>query len=185
MHRSHEEFRLLCDQGRSPADVIESLRQNSEMKEAADQFMGFGLFRIDDLLPKKMLADFSWRTGECLSFLDGSEQGGWPTKIWPISQKPFLCVNDLYYCFDAHSLFDNIYRVVQREVLTQEPAYRNTWNEAQKIVSETMPLDLLRVILPGASAFPTVYYRTRELDALGKRNWSELDGVVAFEDHLL
>lgn len=163
---------------------LKSQLANPKLKKAATNIGGVELHRVDDYLPKALLRELSWAPGECTTFVDGQEQSGWPTRLWPRTLRPFLAVGDSFYCFDVHGLFDNIYRVLQRTVLRLEPTYRDEWKEAQKAVSEEFPLTLLRRLCPNARVNASVFYQTKELDKLGRRKWFELDGLVCVDDHL-
>lgn len=166
------------------AAVTAGLQADPELEQAADQFFGTGLFRVDGCLPEPLLRALSWQPGECREFLDGRPFSGWPTRVWPRTLRPFLAIDGSYYCFDVHSLFDHVYRVLQRIILAQEPGYRHAWDEAQKTMSEALPLRLFRQLCPGATTWSSVFYKTRELDPLGARKWCELDGLVCADDHL-
>jgi hypothetical protein len=188
--KGHKEYLQAAEQagGDERAAVLkekmESLGNDKEFRDAFGNLFGVGLFKIDEFLPKSLLEDLSWGVGECRDFVDGGDQSGWPTRVWPRSRRPFLSVGGSYYCFDVHTLFDHIYRVLRRAVLAREPAYRIGWNEAQKAVSEALPLKLFKKLCPGAKSWQSVFYQTREVDAFGTRRWCELDGLVAYEDHL-
>jgi hypothetical protein len=164
--------------------ALESLHGDDSFKDAFRRLFGAELFRIDQYLPKALLEDLSWAPGECLGFIDQNPQSGWPTRIWPRTKRPFLRVKGSYYCFDVHTLFDHIYRVLERTVRAKEPGYAQTWNDRQKEVSEDLPFKLLGKLLPGAKSWRPVYYETDELDAHGRRKWCELDGLVTYDDHL-
>ncbi len=190
MHDAHEAYvkaaegKATNEQDAVLQEKLDELRKDDEVQAAFGNFFGTGLFKIDAFLPKTLLEDLSWRVGECTNFVDGGDQSGWPTRVWPRSRRPFLSIDGSYYCFDVHTLFDHIYRVLQRTVLTREPEYRLAWSDAQKTVTEAWPLKLFGKLLPGAKTWQSVYYQTREVDARGTRRWCELDGLLAYDDHL-
>ncbi len=164
--------------------ALESLHGDEGFKDAFKRLFGAELFRIDRHLPKALLDDLSWSPGECQGFIDQNPQSGWPTRIWPRTRRPFLKVKGGYYCFDLHTLFDHIYRVLERTVRAKESGYAQMWNKRQKEVSEELPFKLLGKMLPGATTWRSIYYETDEVDAHGRRKWCELDGLVAYDDHL-
>ena len=166
------------------AAKMKSLTEDQGLRKAATNIGGVELYRVDDYLPKALLRELSWAPGECKTFVDGQDQSGWPTRVWPRTLRPFLAIGDSFYCFDVHSLFDNIYRVLQRTVIRLEPGYRDKWNKAQKTVSEEFPLKLLRRLCPGARVYSSIFYQTKELDPRGHRKWCELDGLICVDDHL-
>ncbi len=163
--------------------TIQALR-NEDIQIAFDRIYGFGLFVIDRYLPRPLLEDLSWAPGECRDFIDGQAQSGWPTRIWPRSRRPFLKIGESYYCFDMHTLFDHIYRVLERTVRDKEPIYRQRWNDRQKEVSEQLPFTLFAKLLPGARTWRGVCYEIDEVDIHGRRKWCEVDGLLVYEDHL-
>jgi hypothetical protein len=81
------------------------------------------------------------------------------------------------------TLFNNLYRVLQRAVLRLAPEYRQTWNDRQKAISEALPFTYLERLLPGAKVYRPVYYRWRTGD--GPAQWYEADGLLIYDDHLL
>jgi hypothetical protein len=186
LHESYKEHTRLADRGDMAA--LEShkaqLQGDHQFRDALDNIFSAGLFKVDDYLTEKLLVDLAWSPGECSDFIDGEEQSGWPTRIWPRTRRPFLAIDGSYYCFDVHTLFDHIYRVLQRAVLRHEPSYRHKWEAAQKETSEEFPITLFRRILPHARVWSGVHYLSTELDANGERKWCEADAVIACEDHL-
>jgi len=97
--------------------------------------------------------------------------------------RPFICLDSRVYCFDIFSLFDNLYRVLQRIIFRLDPGYRTIWNERQKLVSEALPFKYLKHLLPSAIQYGPVYYRWKVGN--GPAQWYEADGLVHFGDHLL
>lgn len=152
--------------------------------EAMNNVGGLGLFDVGryTALPPSLLDALSWRPGEDTDFFAAGEFRGWPLRIWPIMQRPFLRLDDRTLCFDAFSLFDNIYRVLRRIVITRAPAYGELWNERQKEVTERLPFDYLGRLLPGARIYRPVYYWWAP-DG-GRKQRHEADGLVLYEDHL-
>lgn len=166
------------------AETMSRLQTDQKTQRAANNIFGLGLFKIDDLLPHHLLRDLSWAPGECTTFMDSGSQSGWPTRIWPRSQRPFITVDGSYYCFDVHTLFDHFYRVLQRLVQTREPAYQQAWNDGQARASEDFPLKMFLKLLPGAKVWSSIHYQVKKLDMHGNKRWCEVDGLVVFEDHL-
>jgi len=72
---------------------------------------------------------------------------------------------------------------MQRIVFRLAPAYKTTWNERQKAISEDLPLRYLSQLLPGAQVFRQVYYRWTA--GAGAAQWHEADGLVIYDDHLI
>lgn len=133
-------------------------------------------------LPRKLLDELAWSPGEEKDFFSEGELRGWPLRIWPIFKRPFIRLNGRYYCFDLYSLFDNIYRCMQRIILRLKPDYRETWNKIQQEISEGLPFKYLERLLPGAKVLSQVFYHGRT-DA-GTIGWCETDGLLIYDDHL-
>lgn len=89
-------------------------------------------------LPRELLDDLAWSPGEDREFLAEGQFRGWPLRRWPIFKRPFMRLDGRYYCFELSSLFDNLYRVMHRVVLSRKPKYQETWNNIQKNLSESL-----------------------------------------------
>ncbi len=135
-------------------------------------------------LPKPLLEDLSWSQGEDKEFFKEGQYSGWPLREWPVQKRPFLKLNGRYYCFDNYSLFDNIYRVIQRIIIAKKRGYSVSWNDRQQEVSERVPIELFRKLLPGVQVFNSVHYRWYSGSGGGK-NWCEADALLVYEDHLI
>ena len=190
MFSAFEEYRKAAD-GADEAKMailltakLESMKQDQALRKAITNIHGVDLFRVDEYLPNALLRELSWAPGECTTFFDGQDQSGWPTRVWPRTLRPFLAIGTSFYCFDVHSLFDNIYRVLQRSILRLEPSYRHTWDTKQKSASEAFPLKLFQKLFPQAKILQSIFYQTKEFDANSQRKWCELDGLVCVDDHL-
>lgn len=148
------------------------------------RFYGTNLFDVQKTtkLPEKLLAELTWSPGEETDFFTEGEFRGWPLRIWPVFKRPFIRLNNRYYCFDLYSLLDNIYRVMERIVIRLKPDYRETWNSIQKRLSENLPFEYFERLLPGAEILKSVYYRG-QTDA-GTTGWCEADGLLIYDDHL-
>jgi preprotein translocase subunit SecA len=162
--------------------------EDRELAAQRDRFAGamFGLDLFDvgknTVLPKALLDALSYSPGEDTEFFAPGEFAGWPLRIWPIMRRPFVRLNGSTYCFDIFSLFDNIYRVLRRIVVELEPAYKESWNDRQKAVSEELPFTYLTRLMPGARAYRPIYYRWKI--GGGPAQWHEADGILIYEDHL-
>lgn len=176
-----------------PALNLEELRDKVfEDKDLASrrEKVGGGLFGLDlfdvaknTALPKALLDELAWSPGEDTEFLAPGEFSGWPLRIWPIMQRPFIRLSGKTCCFDFFSLFDNIYRVLRRVIIQYDASYGSTWNERQKAVTEELPFIYLDRLLPGAKVYRPVHYRWKS--GVGPPQWHEADGILIFADHLL
>jgi hypothetical protein len=150
---------------------------------AGGRFLGFDLFDVGKLtdLPNELLDLLAWEPGQDLEFLSEGPMRGWPLRIWPTFKRPFLKHEGRYYCFDLHSLFDHAFRVLEKALFAKCPDLKQRWIAQRKVTSEELPKVYLRKILDGASDYGEIYYPNGPLKADG---WSELDGLIAFDDHL-
>jgi preprotein translocase subunit SecA len=149
------------------------------------EVFGMDLFDVgkNTALPQALLDALSWSPGEDAEFFAPGEFCGWPLRIWPIMRRPFIRLDGQIFCFDIFSLFDNIYRVLRRVVVSREPSYDDTWNKRQQAVSEELPFTYLARLLPGARTYRPVYYWWAPRGGRAQRH--EADGLVIFDDHLL
>lgn len=165
--------------------IIGDKNKKDKFRESFNKLFSYDLFDVGKITgwTEKLLRELSYAPGENTEFFQKGNFCGWPLRIEPIRTRPFLFINDKYYCFDVISLMDNIYRIVQKTIKRLSPAYENKWNDKQKEVSETLPIQLLKDILPGATSYESVYFRWLGTDGV-KKDWQETDGLVIFDDHL-
>lgn len=146
---------------------------------------GLDLFDLEKIsnLPEPLLDELSWEPDQDTEFLKEGDYKGWPLRIWPIFKRPFIKLNGRYYCFELYSLFDNFYRSLQRIIIRKKPDYHSEWNKKQQNISEQIPFELFKYLLPGAQIYQSVYYRWHT-GQKGVKQWCEADGLVFYHDHL-
>jgi hypothetical protein len=176
----------------SPSKSIDELRNRvfedpdlaSKREKVRGEMFGVDLFDVELVtgLPKNLLDELVWSRGEDDEFFAPGEFSGWPLRVWPTMKRPFIRINGRILCFDMFALFDRFYRVLQRVIFQLEPAYKKTWNDRQKAVSEQLPLNYFQRLLPGAQVYGAVHYRWKT--AGGATEWCETDGLVIYDDHL-
>ena len=166
--------------------VVEENGWEERGNKAFGQFLGSNLCNMQKTtaLPKKLLDELSWGQGEDTDFFAEGEFKGWPLRIWPTFKRPFIQIAGQYYCFDLHSLFDNIYRIMQRIILRLDPTYAETWNKTQQELSEALPFKYLSVILPGATGCQSAYYKWFPKESNTRKDWCEVDGILIYDDYL-
>ncbi|MCR8633213.1 SEC-C metal-binding domain-containing protein [Paenibacillus radicis (ex Xue et al. 2023)] len=158
-----------------------------ELKESVtNRLFGYDLFDVRKItgLPDSLLRELAWKPGEDKDFFATGEYAGWPLRKLPIEVRPFISIDKNYYCFDLYSLFDNLYRVIQRLIIRLKPEYKQEWNTKQKEVSEELPFRLFCNLLSGAEVFQSIYYPS-STGKSGKKEWCENDGIIIFDDHLI
>lgn len=164
--------------------VIEELGLEELRDSALGKIRGYDLFDVQKVtgLPDTLLRKLSWAPGEEKNFFAEGEYAGWPLRRTPVEERPFIFINDKYYCFDLYSLFENLYRIIQRLLFTLKPEYKSIWNERQKEVSEELPFSLFDKLLDKPEMYKSIYYPS----PVGKkRHWCENDGIIIFDDHII
>lgn len=132
--------------------------------------------------PIKFIQELSLQQGEYQDFYEDELQV--MLKESPIKYKPFICINDKYYCFSINNLMDNFYRVILRVMRGKKNSFSNRINEIQNDLSEALPLKFFKSILPKASMFSSVYYKA-PVGANGKNEWCECDGIILYDDVMI
>ena len=182
--------RGLLDKDVDIGEALNAVTVENGWEERRDRVFGLSpntdLYNVQKLtkLPKELLDELSWGQGEDVDFFAEGEFKGWPLRIWPIFKRPFIRLAGQYYCFDLSALFDNIYRVMQQIILRIKPNYKETWNKTQQNLSENLPLKYLEAILPGAKVYQSAYYKWSPNESSTKKEWCEVDGLLAYDDHL-
>lgn len=166
------------------AEVVREKGWEQRKTAAFGRFLGMDLFDVQKTtaLPEQLLQELTWSPGQEKEFFAPGEFCGWPLRIWPVFKRPFIRLNNRYYCFDLYSLFDNLYRVMQRIIFRLKPNYREAWKLIQQKQSENLPIQYVQRILPGACVWQAVYYQVHV--ASGKGEWCECDGLLVYDDHL-
>lgn len=173
----------------NPAELMEQVVKENGWETLRDdvvgRFFGLDIFDLEKVtnLPKSLLDDLSLEPGQDVEFFAEGQYKGWPLRIWPVFRYPFIKMAGHYYCFDIYSLFDNLYRTMQRVITRKKPGYAQIWNNKQQEISEQLPLDLFQRLLPGAQIYHPVYYRWQKSGG-GAKEWCEADALVFYEDHL-
>lgn len=158
MRENYDEFCKSIDQGADPEVAIMDARD--VVNPIAEKIFGEALNDISYVTgwDERLIDALSLGIGECNSFFDLSEFSGWPIMELPTKRKPFIKIDGVSYGFDYYSLFDNIYRALQKEISRLKPDYADTWNKRQNLASENMVKTLFLDLLPGATAYTGNYY---------------------------
>lgn len=163
---------------------LEASATDPSVLELGERMFGVALYDVTRVtsLPERFLHDLSWMQGEDEEFFSEGPYRGWPIREWPSFKRPFIRLDGGVYCFDLSSLFDNIYRVVQRALFRRDPACKERWNRVQSELTENLAKKYVERLLPGARVWRGVHYKAPAKS--GKREWCETDVVVAFDEHL-
>lgn len=154
-----------------------------EQDRVAGLFLLYDLFDVQKIttLPEAFLQDFAWMPGEDTEFFGEGAFRGWPLRVWPTFKRPFIKLEDRYYCFDVSTLFDHFYRQVEKRVFAQTEDLKQQWITTRKEITETLPFWHLQRLLPGSTCIREAYYWVSD-GGVSKR--FETDGLVIFDDHL-
>ena len=176
----YDEFCKLVDEGIEPEVAIEDERNSTD--SISDKVFGEALNDISYVTgwDGRLIDVLSLGIGECKTFFDDSEFSGWPIMEMPTKKKPFIKIDGIAYGFDYYSLFDNIYRTLQKEIFRLKPEYIDTWNKFQSLTSENMVKTLFLKLLPGATIYRENYYPTG--DSLKQMNENDL--LITYENYL-
>lgn len=129
---------------------------------------------------KSLLNELSWELNDChLKFYDGTDFSGWPVTYLPVFKRPFIKIDEQYYCFDYYVFIDNFYRVIQKTITRLKPEYK--WKDKQQLASEKMVENIFKSILPKCSTFTSNYYPINN----SKKNFAENDLIIIYDETLI
>ena len=129
----------------------------------------------------KLIKALTFQINECSTFFENSEYSGWPVVELPTSRKPFVEVSGVSYCFNYYCLFDNFYRIIQKEVIKICPNYIDDWAFNQAQASEKMVEEIFLKLLPEALTYRDNYYPVNN----SLKQMNENDLLIVFDDVLL
>lgn len=152
-----------------------------ERNSFVENFLGTKLRNVQDVTgwPEEFIKNLSWEIDECTDFFNEQEYSGWPIKDLPIQKRPFIKIDDQYYCFDYYSFVDNFYRSIQKAISRVSPEYK--WSDVQKDASENMVSDVFSQILPGCTIHKENYYPKSN----STKNLIENDLLIEYDNALL
>ncbi|RII36774.1 hypothetical protein D2A34_05170 [Clostridium chromiireducens] len=159
---------------------LNSQEKNGKKEYEKKEYEKFDLQKLTNW-PIELLEDLSFRIGEDDSFYSSNEYAGWPLIELPVFKKPFIKIDGKYYCFDYYSLFDNIYRVIQKLFRGKDSAYADLWISRQNEVTEKIVDDLFKKVLPGCKTYISNYYPKNG----SLKQCAENDLLVIYDDNLI
>ena len=160
-------------------NIQKSLTTVDIEKEFGREYEKFDLQKLTNW-PIELLNDLSFSINENQDFFN-NEYSGWPIIELPIFKKPFIKIDNKYYCFDYYSLFDNIYRVIQKLFRGKDSTYADLWISRQNNVTENMVANLFRKVLPGCTVYISNYYPKKK----SLKQCAENDILVLYDDNLI
>jgi hypothetical protein len=152
----------------------------ADIEDALFSFVGTKLFEVKTTTkwPDHLVQLLSYSPGDAASFLEPEQHAAWPTRVWPIFQRPFLYVEGEAYCFDHIALCDRFYRQLTRFLRTIDPACATQLKEIQSANTENLAANFLQKLLPGATVLRNAFY---ECDG----EFCETDLLVIYKDTLI
>ena len=174
---AHEKF---VENVKTNADVELYMKENAkELSECFEEAFRFSLHNVEKVTswPIDFIKKLSLNLNEDCEFFSRAEYAGWPIVDLPVQKKPFICVDNVYYCFDYYSLFDNIYRVLQKIICRLQPEYQTTWKDNQQLASEIAVEDLFKKLLPGCMILRNNYYPINK----STKNFAENDILILYD----
>jgi hypothetical protein len=181
---SLEKMKILIDKI-SDLDNINSKdfkeKYGKESAIIANEMFGPKLFDVREVTNwnQRFVKELSYSINEEDKFFTDYEFAGWPVIDLPIQKRPFIELNNNYYCFDYYSFMDNFYRVIQKMITRLDPNY--SWSDKQQIASETMVESIFKQILPGCLTYSENYYPIDK----SIKNLAENDLLVLYNDVLI
>lgn len=168
------------DLGAGSETVI--LSAKNRVLSLVKKVFGDGLIDIENITgwDTRFIDALSLEIGEYNTFWGDNEFSGWPIVELPVMRKPFIKINGTAYSFLYYALFDNIYRIIQKNILSRKPNYLESWKQCQTRASEEMVRDLFLKLLPGADAHIGNYYPVKT----SLKQMNENDIIVVFQNHL-
>ncbi|MFE5321661.1 YecA family protein [Paenibacillus sp. NPDC056579] len=180
--RVFENLDAWISSGKSEDDYFEEMRSKDNSLKCVEDMFGFSLYNVkavtgwsDDLINSLSLS-----LNENKTFFSG-EFAGWPITDLPVHKKPFIKIENTSYCFDYYSLFDNIYRVMQKTIRELKPSYVNDWSHIQQHASEVMVENLMKKLLPGCQTYRDNYYPKGN----SLKDCAENDILIVYDNVLL
>lgn len=85
------------------------------------------------------------------------------------------------YCFDYYNLFDNVYRILQKNIRLYNDKYATKWSNIQHGASEELVADKFKKLMPNANIYVGNYYP--ETNSLKKMD--ENDIMVICDDIII
>lgn len=160
-----ESYKIFCEKaeslnGENLDSVMDTISNELEQKRVMEKCFGTDLYDVAKVTgwSNTFIRKMSYSLGEATGFFDSGEFSGWPGQDLPVQKRPFIIIGETAYCFDYYNLFDNIYRILQKNMRELDPSYTNTWSELQSKASENLVAKKLKTILPNSKVYVGNYY---------------------------
>ncbi len=171
--------------GNPSEDELESFMSDNrgQGEKIVNNLFGYSLNDIKEVTgwPDYFIQKLTYQVGECVDFFFDKEFAAWPIDVLPVHRKPFIGVNGVSYCFDYYSLFDNIYRVIQKTISELDPSKMVQWAQNQKVASENLVQTMFEKLLPGSEIYGDNYYPKKQ----SLKDMAENDLIVLYDGIVL
>lgn len=165
-----------------PESCLEEFMESQRAKgqELIQNFMGTELNDVCKITGwnEAFVNELSFGLNECREFWNQNDYAGWPIIDLPTAKRPFIKIDNQYYCFDYYSLSDHIYRAIQKTITRLDSTY--SWSRVQNEASESMVESIFQKLLPGCTTYRNNYY---PINGSLKR-LCENDLIVQYDDVL-
>lgn len=140
--------------------LLEEKRQSKTTQGYLSKCVGPDLYDVKKVTDwdDRLIESMSWKLGGNSDYLQKEEYPGWPIQDLPVQKRPFIKINGVRYCFDYYNLFDNIYRILQKNIKEHDPSYVATWSKIQQDASESLVAEKFLNLLPNAEVHVENYY---------------------------
>lgn len=138
---------------------VKNYEQESERLSA--QLIGTSLFDVKQVAkwPDAFIDDLSYEAGSNKELFQHESFPGWPIWNLPVHKKPFVKIEGISYGFDYYTVFDNLYRAIQRAVRSKGQKYADGWGKIQQSTSENLVEKLFRKLFPKCKSYVGNYYQ--------------------------
>lgn len=164
-------------------DLFDEVREYTDSNSIMEKCFGYDLHDVKKVTnwSDKLVQSFSWKIGENADFFEKSEYPGWPIQDLPVQKRPFININGVCYCFDYYNLFDNVYRMLQKNIRLYNDKYATKWSSIQQEASEELVADKFKKLMPNASVYVGNYYP----EAYSLKKMDENDIMVICDDIII
>lgn len=156
--------------------------EKKKIEEIIDKCVGTRLNNVAQITgwPELFLKELAWEINDKnINFFNDSEFSGWPVIDLPVFKRPFIKIDNQYYCFDYYVFIDNFYRVLQKTITRLKPQYN--WKDKQQVASEKMVENIFKTLLPNCQTLTSNYYPINN----SKRNFAENDLIIIYNEVLI
>ena len=141
-------------------ELLEQISKSQQNIENCGECFGTDLYNVKKVTgwSDELIDSLSWQLGECEDFSSNGEFVSWPIINLSVQKRLFIKIDGVSYCFDYYNLFDNIYRIIQKDIKMHDEKYTTKWADLQQIASEALVEEQFKKLLPGCQSYVRNYY---------------------------